>query len=127
MVGGMQVGAMNFATAATLPSLGSVEILQTTETDGKLQKVHRRSYRHYHRRRHGSRYRRRRPGHRFFYGGWWYANPWYLAPVIAPAPTNYGRAHVRWCLDRYRSYNPRTDRFLGYDGHYHRCRSPYRR
>lgn len=31
-------------------------------------------------------------------------------------------AHVAACEDRYRSYNPRTDMFLGYDGQYHRCR-----
>lgn len=45
-----------------------------------------------------------------------------------PPPRRWhgGRAHVNWCLNRYRSYNPRTDRFLGYDGRYHRCRSPYR-
>jgi BA14K-like protein len=33
--------------------------------------------------------------------------------------------HVEWCLSRYRNYNPRTDKFTGYDGHNHRCRSPY--
>lgn len=124
-VGGLQVGAMNAASAATLPSVGPIEILQTVGT-GDVHKVHRRAYRHYHRRRHGRRYRRRRPGHRYYYGGWWYATPWYLGAVIAPPPRRYGRRHVRWCLDRYRSYNPRTDRFLGYDGRYHRCRSPYR-
>lgn len=30
-------------------------------------------------------------------------------------------AHVQRCEARYRSYNPRTDMFLGYDGQYHRC------
>lgn len=29
--------------------------------------------------------------------------------------------HVDACEARYRSYNPRTDMFLGYDGQYHRC------
>lgn len=29
--------------------------------------------------------------------------------------------HVARCEARYRSYNPRTDMFLGYDGQYHRC------
>jgi len=37
-----------------------------------------------------------------------------------------GTRHVRWCENRYRSYNPATDQFLGYDGHYHYCNSPYR-
>ncbi len=29
--------------------------------------------------------------------------------------------HVARCEARYRSYNERTDMFLGYDGDYHRC------
>jgi hypothetical protein len=36
----------------------------------------------------------------------------------------YG-GHVEWCLNRYRSYNPRTNTFMGYDGYRHRCKSPY--
>ena len=31
-------------------------------------------------------------------------------------------AHVRACESRYRSYNVRTDSFLGFDGQYHLCR-----
>jgi hypothetical protein len=29
--------------------------------------------------------------------------------------------HVALCEARYRSYNPETDMFLGFDGAYHRC------
>ena len=36
-----------------------------------------------------------------------------------------GDGHMEWCLNRYRSYNPRTDTYLGYDGYRHRCNSPY--
>src|SRR5690606_6387443 len=36
-------------------------------------------------------------------------------PVYRPMPSQWSR-HVRWCLNRYRSYNPETDRYLGYDG-----------
>ncbi|MBD1546005.1 BA14K family protein [Labrenzia aggregata] len=51
----------------------------------------------------------------------------YHDPRYVPPP-RYRRSnsHVRWCLNRYRSYNPRTDQYLGYDGYYHYCRSPYR-
>lgn len=35
-------------------------------------------------------------------------------------------AHVSWCLSRYRSYNPATNRFLTYRGVYRACYSPYR-
>lgn len=31
-------------------------------------------------------------------------------------------SHVRWCLSRYRSYDPDTDTYVGRDGHRHRCR-----
>lgn len=30
--------------------------------------------------------------------------------------------HVEWCLSRYRSYDPRSDTFVGRDGRRHRCR-----
>lgn len=36
-----------------------------------------------------------------------------------------GGSHVDWCLNRYRSYNPSTDTFRGYDGYDHSCISPY--
>ena len=59
---------------------------------------------------------------------------YYPAPAPAyypppPPPVYYDRswteAHIEWCLDRYRSYNPATNTFIGYDGYYHECRGPY--
>ena len=59
---------------------------------------------------------------------------YYPAPAPAyypppPPPVYYDRgwteAHVAWCLDRYRSYNPATNTFTGYDGYQHECRGPY--
>jgi hypothetical protein len=38
---------------------------------------------------------------------------------------NGGGDHVQWCLNRYRSFSPRTDTFVGYDGYRHCCHSPY--
>jgi hypothetical protein len=32
---------------------------------------------------------------------------------------------VRWCKQRYRSYNPATDRWRGRSGKTYRCNSPY--
>ncbi|WP_075290851.1 BA14K family protein [Pararhizobium arenae] len=67
-----------------------------------------------------------------------YSRPYYPAyrPYYRPGvqvyvePRRYyqpsGNAHVEWCLSRYRSYNPQTDRFLTYGGVYKYCRSPYR-
>jgi hypothetical protein len=37
-----------------------------------------------------------------------------------------GSGHVRYCLNRYRTYNMHTNTFRGYDGYLHQCRSPYR-
>lgn len=33
----------------------------------------------------------------------------------------YAGSHVRWCLDHYRTYNPRTNSFIGSDGYRHAC------
>lgn len=47
----------------------------------------------------------------------------YYAPVPAPVyGVGYGwRAHVARCHARYRSYDPYSDTYLGYDGYRHRC------
>lgn len=67
----------------------------------------------------------------------YYAPPpvvYYPAPAPAyypppPPPAYYDRgwteAHIEWCLTRYRSYNPATNTFIGYDGYQHQCRGPY--
>ncbi|MBP0617622.1 BA14K family protein [Jiella mangrovi] len=39
---------------------------------------------------------------------------------VAPRPVYYGD-HATVCAERYRSYDPGTDTFLGYDGYRHRC------
>lgn len=44
-------------------------------------------------------------------------------PVYRPRPRV--SAHVQWCLNRYRSYNPATNRFLSTSGYYRVCVSPY--
>ncbi|MEM6383965.1 MAG: BA14K family protein [Pseudomonadota bacterium] len=33
--------------------------------------------------------------------------------------------HVRYCYNRYRSYNHHNNLFLAYSGRYHHCRSPF--
>jgi hypothetical protein len=34
-------------------------------------------------------------------------------------------AHVQWCLDHYRTYDPRTNSFIGRDGYRHACIGRY--
>lgn len=81
----------------------------------------RRDYRKY------PRYRYRRPGYDYYWNGFWYAVPLFLWATTYHRPyyDDYD-LHVRSCLRRYRSYNPRTDRYRGYDGRLYRCRSRYR-
>lgn len=56
-------------------------------------------------------------------------------PVTQPQPNPYppvnptppANDHVAWCRRKYRSYNPSTDTYRGYDGYTHRCISPWAR
>jgi hypothetical protein len=129
------------ASAATLPSpafaatgaTATVEYVDTRRYDSN-----RYGYR-YDRNRHGYRYTHARRGYRHYYGGYFYASPWWLAPTLsfglvmpqyapqyAPQYSGQSSGHVQWCHNRFRSYNAATDSYLGYDGQYHRCNSPYR-
>ena len=119
----------NSASAAMVSPVPAYSHIQGSGVQLPVELVGRRH--RYHRHRHGHRYRHRRHGYGHYYRGYWYAVPWWLgaAAVTAPyyAPPRYGRdAHVEWCLNRYRSYNVRTDTFRGYDGYDHPCISPYR-
>jgi hypothetical protein len=134
------------ATSATLPSPTIAGPGETTTMIEEVQRKRERKVRRgdsrrysrserrrdYDRHRHGPRYSYRRPGFHHNYGGYWYSSPWWIGPSIGfgitvPSVTlGYGSAHVQWCLSRYRSYDPSSDSFLGYDGYRHRCNSPYR-
>jgi Ni/Co efflux regulator RcnB len=50
----------------------------------------------------------------------------FIVPGVTLGIGGGSSSHVDWCLNRYRSYDPSTDTFLGYDGYRHRCNSPYR-
>ncbi|MDQ0324815.1 Ni/Co efflux regulator RcnB [Rhodopseudomonas julia] len=103
--------------------------------DNRHHRADRRDERHqWDKRRHGPRYRDRRPGYSHYHDGYYYSTPWWAAAgavgaIIGNKMGNSGnsnaRSHVAWCNDRYRSYNPRTDTYTGYDGRKHRCDSPY--
>ncbi|WP_376704543.1 BA14K family protein [Mesorhizobium sp. ISC25] len=50
-----------------------------------------------------------------------------LGSALAQPRTVYieedgGSWHVRRCLNRYQSYDPYSDTYVGYDGYRHRCR-----
>jgi len=48
------------------------------------------------------------------------------APIrrVQPAARDQGM-HGEWCRNQYRSYNPKTDRFVTYEGVYKTCNSPF--
>jgi len=57
-----------------------------------------------------------------------YVQPGYRRPPPPPVYARPGRSwdrHIDWCLDRYRSYNPRTNQFLSSSGYFRTCRSPF--
>jgi hypothetical protein len=75
---------------------------------------------------------------RHFHDGFYYETPWWTLPLIVggsiAASRDYddddydvavGSSHVEWCLDRYRSYNPRTNTWVSYSGEVRECVSPY--
>ena len=75
---------------------------------------------------------------RHFHRGYYYETPWWTLPLIIGggiAAQNaydddydgggYGSRHVEWCMDRYRSYNPRTNTWVSYSGNVNECNSPY--
>ncbi len=55
------------------------------------------------------------------------AAPYYYAPgpyYYAPGPAYYGGYYdddVRYCMQRFRSYDPRSGTYLGRDGYRHPC------
>ena len=138
------------ASAASVMSPGSpLPVLENTATNNIEQVATQRQKRiwRYNQRRHGNRYTTRRGPYTHFYGGHYYSRPWwndgwnrgssvsislggggygYYAPRPRVAYRAAGNSHVQWCLNNYRSYDPNSDTFMGYDGYRHRCNSPFR-
>ena len=69
-------------------------------------------------------------GHRWHdlnYNGcapWWQPAPYGSVAAGQAFKNAYNNPHIRWCFNRYRSYDPRSDTYVGYDGDRHRCRGP---
>jgi hypothetical protein len=137
LIGGAMLLSGTAPAAATTLSGSTLAAPGATTMVEQVRRHRGERARQYDSRRHGSRHRQARSGYRYHHGGYYYASPWWLA---APAfglsiivPQHSGQtysgyshsAHVQWCFNRFRSYNAATDRYLGYDGLYHRCNSPY--
>lgn len=54
---------------------------------------------------------------------YYYDGPYYApAPVYGPGPGYYaGGDAVAYCMSRFKSYDPRSGTYLGYDGYRHPC------
>lgn len=129
----MGAGLIGFsATEASAVTLTPQKPAAAVADTSLLLEVRNHRDRRWDRRRHGNRYHRRSNRYRHYYGGYWYENPWWILPMIGAGIAlnhrnydGYGNRHVEWCMNRYRSYNVRTNTWVSYSGHVRQCRSPY--
>jgi BA14K-like protein len=129
---GMPANAITLAQMPQPVFQGSAVAEQFIEA--RHRNDHRQMRRSWDRERHGDRCRTRYGNCRHYYRGYYYATPWWTLPLIGGAYAlgaqersydRYGNDHVEWCLDRYRSYNVRTNTWVSYSGEVRQCRSPY--
>jgi hypothetical protein len=125
-------------SAITIPPVQrDVPIQVGPSQDGLYQEIQnrrnpRRSYYRW-RGRDYPRYRNRQGSYRHYRNGYYYSSPWWLLTIPFAAAAGAaiansgsdGSSHVRWCSDRYRSYNPRSNTWVGYSGQVYQCNSPY--
>lgn len=136
----MGAGLIGFSGAEASAFPVQKPAIQTDSTSSLLVDVkqrkgkNRKNWTHYSRSHHGERCRSRRGNCRHYHRGYYYANPWWLLPMVGAGITlnqrnygGYGSSHVEWCLNRYRSYNVRNNTWVSYSGEVRQCASPYRR
>ena len=126
------------SAAALQPFQPLAQSQQNVANDGMIQlaasKQERRVRSEWRRDRDGQRCSKRFGNCRHYHRGHYYETPWWTLPLIIggsiAAQNNYddggyGSRHVEWCLDRYRSYNPRNNTWVSYSGNVNECNSPY--
>lgn len=127
------------ASAFPVQSAPTVETGSSTLLTDVRSRYERNRVATYDRRYHGNRCNNWSNNCRYRHGGYYYQNQWWLFPMVGAgialgaAAANdgyyggggYGNRHVAWCLDRYRSYNPRTNTWVSYSGRVYQCISPY--
>ena len=59
-----------------------------------------------------------------YYGPDYYYGPAYAYEpdyAYAPGSAHVAGGEVRYCMSRFKSYDPESGTYLGYDGHHHPC------
>lgn len=130
--GGASAGALQPPAQQNMANDGIILVAQGDQ-DRRMRSEWRRD-------RDGDRCSRRSDRCRNFYRGHYYETPWWTLPLIVGGSIaanryddgydddddgDYGNRHVQWCLDRYRSYNPRNNTWVSYSGNVNQCNSPY--
>lgn len=135
--GTMALSGGGASAAAMLPLSPLASHQQNAANDSIIRVAQgdrdRRMRRDWNRDRDGRRCSKRFGDCRHFHNGYYYQTPWWTLPLIiggSIAANNYdddsyGSLHVEWCLNRYRSYNPRTNLWVAYSGNVYECNSPY--
>lgn len=129
---GLSSGASAFTVPQPAVESGSSMLL----TDVRSRHGNNHYTTHYDRHRHGARCGSWSNHCRYRHGGYYYENPWWLFPMVGAGIAlgaagaydgdgGYGNRHVQWCLDHYRSYNPRSNTWVSYSGAVRQCISPY--
>ena len=141
LAGAMIIGASTLAFSGTgmAGSLPNSAFSNDASNTGFIQIAEKnRRNMEWNRDRDGDRCRERRGDCRHFHRGYYYNTPWWTLPLVIGGAfandRNYydddgydgmSSRHVEWCLDRYRSYNPRTNTWVSYSGVVRQCNSPY--
>lgn len=114
---GVASSAASKAVERAAPGAAVQEVQYRRKYRGKR---HYRSGRHYHHRHH--RQRRSNAGAAAAAGIIGFAAGAILGSQLQRSTPNYGSDWHAYCASKYRSYDPRTGTFLGYDGRRHPCR-----
>jgi anaerobic selenocysteine-containing dehydrogenase len=129
--GGASAGALQPLTQQNVTNDGIILVAEGDRND-------RRMLFSWDRRRDGRRCSSRFGNCHHFHDGYYYETSWWTLPLIVggsiAASRDYddddyvvavGGDHEQWCLDRYRSFDPRTNTWVSYSGEVRECDSPY--
>ena len=130
-LGTLAFSGASASAAAMLPLSQAVTGDANAAADGIIQANHKKKWRHRHRHRDGIYL-----SLPLIIGGAYAANRYYGDDYYDDGYYDYddyedydgsglSSRHVRYCLNKYQSYNPRTNLWVSFSGRVKQCRSPY--